>query len=129
MSISPLRVHFESLRGATVIMWGNRQKLGGSGAKWDFKSTYEFSFVSLFIIYLFIYLFIYFLLFRAKPPMAYGGSQARGRIRATAASLRHSHSKKDPSHVCDLHHSSRQCQIFKPLSKPRDQTLISWTLC
>ena len=30
----------------------------------------------------------------------------------------------DPSHVCDLHHSSRQCQILNPLSKARDQTCI-----
>ena len=35
--------------------------------------------------------------------MAYGGSQVRGWIRAVAASLHHSHSKQDPSHVCDLH--------------------------
>ena len=43
-------------------------------------------------LYLFIYLFIYlFLLFRATPT-AHGGSQARGQIRATAASLRHGHS-------------------------------------
>ena len=41
-------------------------------------------------IYLSIYLSIFFGLFRATP-MAYGGSQARGRIRATAASLRQSH--------------------------------------
>ena len=26
------------------------------------------------------------------------------------------------SHVCNLHHSSRQCQILNPLSKARDQT-------
>ena len=26
----------------------------------------------------------------------------------------------DPSHVCDLHHSSWQCQIFNPLSEARD---------
>ena len=31
---------------------------------------------------------------------------------------------KDPSHVCDLHHSSRQCWIINPLSKARDQTWI-----
>ena len=37
---------------------------------------------------LFIYLFC---LFRAEPT-AYGGSQARGRIRALAAGLHHSHS-------------------------------------
>ena len=44
----------------------------------------------------FIYLFIYFLfLFFAiswATPVAYGGSQARGRIGAVAASLRQSHS-------------------------------------
>ena len=28
------------------------------------------------------------------------------------------------SRVCDLHHSSRQCWILKPLSKARDQTCI-----
>ena len=30
----------------------------------------------------------------------------------------------DPSHVCDLHHSSLQGQILNPLSKSRDQTHI-----
>ena len=30
----------------------------------------------------------------------------------------------DPSHVCDLHHSSWQCQIFNPLSEARDQTWV-----
>ena len=29
---------------------------------------------------------------------------------------------RDPSHVCDLHHSSRQRQIVNPLSKGRDRT-------
>ena len=28
----------------------------------------------------------------------------------------------DPSYVCDLHHSSRQCWILNPLSKARDWT-------
>ena len=31
---------------------------------------------------------------------------------------------RDLSHVCDLYHSSRQCQILKPLIEARDQTLI-----
>ena len=41
----------------------------------------------------FIYLFIYhiFCLFRATPMVQYGNSQARGRIRAAAAGLHHSH--------------------------------------
>ena len=29
---------------------------------------------------------------------------------------------QDPSHVCDLHHSPQQCQIFNPLSKARYRT-------
>ena len=36
---------------------------------------------------------VFCLFFRATPT-AYGGSQARGRIRAVAASLRHSHSNE-----------------------------------
>ena len=28
----------------------------------------------------------------------------------------------DPSHVCDLYHSSQQCRILNPLSEARDQT-------
>ena len=65
------------------------------------------------------YLFIYFFVFwgctcgtefprlELKPP-AYS--------RATAT--------QDLSHVCDLHHSSRQHQILNPRSKARDQTLF-----
>ena len=64
-----------------------------------------------------MYLFVY-LLFRTEP-MAYGSSQARGKIRATVAGL-----IPDPSHVCALHHSSQQCQIPNPLSEARDQTRI-----
>ena len=30
----------------------------------------------------------------------------------------------DPSHVCDLHHSSQQCRIPDPLSEARDRTCI-----
>ena len=58
--------------------------------------------------------FFFFLLFRAAPT-AYGGSQARGRIRATAAGL---------------HHSSQQHQILSPQSEARSQTqnlmVTSW---
>ena len=31
---------------------------------------------------------------------------------------------RDPSCLCDLHHSSRQCWILNPLSKARDQTWV-----
>ena len=53
----------------------------------------------------------FFFLFRAAPE-AYGRSQARGWIRATAAGLHHSHSN---------------C-ILNPLSQARDWTYTSWIL-
>ena len=34
----------------------------------------------------------------------------------------------DPSCVCDLHHSSWECQILDPLSEARDWTATSWFL-
>ena len=51
-------------------------------------------------------------------------SQAKGRIRAEAAGLFHSHSNTDPSCICNLHHSSQQGQILNPLSEARDRTHI-----
>ena len=50
--------------------------------------------------------FIFFLFFHFRAvPEAYGSSQARGQIRAAAASLPHSHSTRDLSCTRDLHHS------------------------
>ena len=63
----------------------------------------------------------FFFLFRPTP-VAYGGSQARGSIGATAAGLHIATATQDPSRTCDLYHSSRQCRMFNPLSKARDQT-------
>ena len=57
----------------------------------------------------FIYIYFFSLLFRAAP-VAYGGSQARGLIRAVAAGLPH---------------SSQQRRILNPLSEAGDQTCIS----
>ena len=31
---------------------------------------------------------------------------------------------QDPSHVCDLHHSSQKCRVLNPLIKARYQTHI-----
>ena len=49
---------------------------------------------------------------------AYGSSQARGLIVATAITT------PDLSCVCDLYHSLWQCWILNPLSKARDRTHI-----
>ena len=56
--------------------------------------------------------------------MAYVGSQARGLIRAGAASLSAATAMQDPRHLCDLHHSSRQHLVFNPLTQARDQNCV-----
>ena len=62
--------------------------------------------------------YFFFLLFGATPT-AYGSSQARGQIGATAVTA-----MPDLSRVCDLHHSSWQRKILNPLSEARDRTFI-----
>ena len=55
--------------------------------------------------------------------MAYGGSQARSQ---TGAMLDYTTATAtlDPSHVCNLHHSSQQCWILNLLHETRDGTCI-----
>ena len=62
-----------------------------------------------------------FLLFRAAP-LAYGGSQARGRIGAVSPAYATGTAMQDLSHVCNLHHSLQQRQILNLLSEAGDQT-------
>ena len=68
-------------------------------------------------------LFTYLFCFLGSYPQRMG-SQARGWIRAAAASLGHSHSNTDLSCVCNPHHSSWQHQILNRLSKARYQTHV-----
>ena len=60
--------------------------------------------------------------FRA-PPATYGGSQARGPIGATAASLHHSHSnvRSELSVTYTIAHGNH-AMILNPMSEARDRT-------
>ena len=71
---------------------------------------------------------IFFFFFRAALT-AHGGCQAGGQIRAVATGLRHSHSMWDPSHICDLHHSSQQHWILNPLSKHQKNKRVYILYC
>ena len=73
-------------------------------------------FNALFILF---FLFIYF--FRARP-VVYGGSQARGLIRAKSAGLCHSHSNARPEPNLWPTLQPWQCQILNPLNEARDPT-------
>ena len=63
--------------------------------------------------------FFFFGHFRATS-IAYGSSMAKGWIKATAIAT----AMPDPSHICNLYHSSQQCWILNPLSKARDRTWV-----
>ena len=73
------------------------------------------------VLSFFLFFSLSLLSFRASPT-AYGGSQARGLIRATAASLRHSHSTIGSKPHLWPTPQLTECQILNPLSKARDQT-------
>ena len=55
--------------------------------------------------------------------LAYGVSQARGRIEAEAAYTTAT-ATQDLSRMCNLHHSSRQGQILDLLCEAKDRTCI-----
>ena len=84
---------------------------------WDLGWYFSLSFLSLF----FIIIIIFFL--RAACVVC-GSSQARNRIRATAAGLHYNHSNMGSEPVCDLYQSSQQCWILSPLRGARDWTHI-----
>ena len=65
------------------------------------------------------YFFFFFCLFRAVL-VAYGGFQTKRQIRPVAPTYTIATAMLNPSHICNLHHSSPQRQILNPLSKDRD---------
>ena len=70
--------------------------------------------VSPFKNFYFIYLFLCVcVLFRATP-MAYGGSQVRGKIRVQLLAYTTATATSDLSRVCDLHHSSQLTATLDP---------------
>ena len=90
---------------------------------WLFLNSAKFVF--LFVCFLFVCLFCFvlgfFLLFFLVPHSQHMevprlGVQSELQLPAYATAT------QDPSHICNLHHSSRQCRILNPLSKARDLT-------
>ena len=69
----------------------------------------------------FFFFFFVFLPFLGPLPMAYGGSQARGLIRAVAASLRQSHSNEGSElRLRPTPQLTAMLDCYNPLSKGRD---------
>ena len=75
------------------------------------------------LVFVFVFVFPFF----KTELTAYGGSQARGPIRATLLAYTTATATWDPSRVCNLHHGSWQCQILNPL-RPGIEPTTSWFL-
>ena len=66
-----------------------------------------------------IKLFLFF--FLRAAPAAYGGSQDRVKSKLQPLAYTTTTAMRDPSLVCNLHHSSQQHRIINPLSEDRDR--------
>ena len=66
---------------------------------------------------------IFFGLFRAAPA-AYGDSQLGVKMELQLPAYTTATATPDPSSICSLHCSSRQCQILNPLIEARDRTYV-----
>ena len=76
--------------------------------------------------HLYFNFFFFFLLFMAAP-MAYRGSQAKGRIRAEAASLRHSHNHaRSEQHLWPPPQLTVDSGSLTHSAKPRNKPASSW---
>ena len=105
-----------------------------SGQSWPHRMSWK-SYLPLFFFFFFFgrslwrigFLFLFFLLFRASP-IAYGGSQARGWIRATPVGLATATATQDPSHVCSLHDSHGNARSLTHWGRPGIEPATSWFL-
>ena len=79
-----------------------------------FSISFFFSFFFFFLSFVFLGLHPW----QMKVPRLGVVSELQPLAYATATAT------EDPSHVCNLYHSTRQCWILIPLSKARDQTRI-----
>ena len=76
----------------------------------------------LFFVFWFCFFFA-FCFFRATC-VAYGSSRLGVETEQQLPAYTIATATRDPSHICDLHHSSQQCWILNPLSEAKEGTWI-----
>ena len=69
-------------------------------------------------------LFFYFLVFLGPYPQHMEVPRPGVETELQLSAYTTATATRDPSHICDLHHSSRQCWILNPLSEARDWTCV-----
>ena len=68
--------------------------------------------------------FIFFVFLPFLGPLLWHVEVSRLRVESELLAYTTATATLDPSHICDLHHSSQQHQILDPLNKARDQTCV-----
>ena len=102
----PVRVQLWERKKESLSPWcGNRLR-------------FLFTSFSFFLFFFFFFFFFCFLGAHSQHMEACIESELQLLAYTTATA------RQDPSCICDLHHSSRQCRILNPLSEVRDQTRI-----
>ena len=76
------------------------------------------------LLFLFFSFFLFLVLLFRAAPATYGSSQVGVKLELQLLIYPTVTALWDLSHVCDLHHSSRQHQILNSLSEARDWTCI-----
>ena len=72
----------------------------------------------------FFFFFFFFLCFLWPHPQLMEVSRLGIKLEVQLPAYATATAMRDPSHVCDLHHSSPQCRIPDPLSEARDRTCV-----
>ena len=71
-----------------------------------------------------LYIHIFFWLFLGLHPRHMEIPRLGGKLELQLPAYGTATATQDPSHICNLHHSSRQCRILNPLSEARDWTRL-----
>ena len=75
-------------------------------------------------IFVFLSFFFFFFFFSGPHPQHVEVSRQGVKWELQLPTYTSAIAMRDPSHVCDPHHSSQQCRIFDPMSEARDQTCV-----
>ena len=86
--------------------------------EWKYQKCSKYSIWLAFFVFVFVFCFLVPLLQHMEIPRRGVKLELHLPPYATATAM------WDPSCICDLYHSSQQCQILKPVSEARDQTHI-----
>ena len=83
-----------------------------------------FLFNSVYFNFFFVFVVVVIVFCLLGPHTAYRDSQAGVKSELQQPAYTTATATLDPSHVCDLHHNSRQHQILNPLGEAKDQTCV-----